>query len=161
MPDMPDMNQDHKKITSTLSRCSMDSGVGIMLTTSHLETDSTSLEEVGEERQDSCSCEESSHIGDPDLVIRVEGHLIPVHSSVISEYSVTLRTMMMTLTQSDSDRTSPVVCLRGHSVENVNELIDFAYFPEKEIDGEYLLAFFFMHTLEKICFLHNMEKQCN
>ena len=133
--------QTHEKVTSTLSGCSVDSGIGTMLSSAHLEAELKYVEKVGVDgqAQESCSCEESTF--DPDLIIRVEGHLIPVHSSVISDYSITLRTMIRTVTSFDSERKpAAVLCLRGHSVENVNELLDYAYTPEKEIDGEYLLC---------------------
>ena len=137
---MIQINRQHKNTTynSVLPGYNKDSGFGIVRLLSHLAAELRPLEKIRTERLSSSGSEEATPDGEPDLIIRVEGHLIPVHSSVVSDYSATLRTMIMTLSTSDS-KLRPVICLRGHSAENVNELIDFAYFPEKRIDGKYFV----------------------
>ena len=46
--------------------------------------------------------------------------------------------MMDTLSNNpkENDKEPTIICLRGHSVEDVKELIDYAYFPDREIDGK-------------------------
>ena len=76
---------------------------------------------------------------DFDLIIEVEDHSIPVHSSILSEYSAAIRKMMEALSNNpkENDKEPTNICLRGHSVKDVKDLLDFAYFPDREIDGKF------------------------
>ena len=112
----------HKRIRYALSECRWDSGKEIDISTlpSKLKHDG---------REDKA----------PDLIIEVEGYLIGVHSSILTNYSATLRRMCLNQSKQNENRNKKeptVICLPCHSVEDLEELIRFAYFPDKEINGK-------------------------
>ena len=80
-----------------------------------------------------------------DLLIKIEDSLFPVHKTVISQYSVTLKNMIDTQVydndffddqDDDEDLPDQCICIKNSKAADVKALLDFMYHPEKVIGGK-------------------------
>ena len=69
-----------------------------------------------------------------DLFLKVDDSMFPVHRSIISLHSATLRTIIYSVNYVDEE--TPTITLKGRQPDELKELLSYIYYPQKEVCGK-------------------------
>ena len=110
----------------------LDSGIGSDSPLERCHSYSNLLCDVEIPEEDIESCPWNTE--NADLFLKVKDTLFPVHRSIITLHSVTLRIIIYSVNYVDEE--TPVITLKGHQSDEIKELLSYIYYPQKEVYGK-------------------------